>query len=254
MDSETFKLRQQFLNEFFNKDKVDFLSNLIYLEMGDFSARNSITKDIFYIDTEALFKKSCIKRHIPFKNYHNFLTPYIYFLYSFTRQKNFLSESDLYLEYLRIDYYADRENVNCIMIYPPRGCLNFLRLLTLNSFIEGINSIYVKILTYYRNINNEQYIRLGGTIPDLTEEERAEEEFYEAQRAEQEYYEVEDNKIINSFQCFKSEECVICLTNPPNVLFCNCGHLCYCSECEKLKNSNLCPICKTENNIIRILE
>ena len=238
MDSETFKLRHQFLNEFFSKDKVDFLSNLIYLEMGDFSARNSISRDIFYIDTEALFKKSRIKRHIPFKNYHNFLTPYIYFLYSFTRQKNFLSESDLYLEYLRIDYYVDREKVNCIMNYPPHGCLNFLRLLTLNSFIEGINSIYVKILTHYRNINNEQYIRLGGTIEEPS----------------QEYYEVPKAKIINPSQCFKSEECVICLTNPPNVLFCNCGHLCYCSECEKFKGSNRCPICKTENNIIRILE
>ena len=33
-----------------------------------------------------------------------------------------------------------------------------------------------------------------------------------------------DNKI-NTVQTFKSNECVICLTNQPNVLFCNCGHM-----------------------------
>ena len=30
---------------------------------------------------------------------------------------------------------------------------------------------------------------------------------------------------INTEKAFKSNECVICLTNPPNVLFCNCGHM-----------------------------
>ena len=63
-----------------------------------------------------------------------------------------------------------------------------------------------------------------------------------------------ENEIINPSKIFKSEECVICLTNPPQVLFCNCGHIPFCSECEKLKTSNKCPICKTENDIIRMLE
>ena len=30
---------------------------------------------------------------------------------------------------------------------------------------------------------------------------------------------------INKEETFKYDECVICLTNPPSVLFCNCGHL-----------------------------
>ena len=64
---------------------------------------------------------------------------------------------------------------------------------------------------------------------------------------------INEDKIINSTKTFYSKEC-ICLTNPPQVLFCNCGHLCYCLECEKLKTSNKCPICKTENEIIRMLE
>ena len=54
---------------------------------------------------------------------------------------------------------------------------------------------------------------------------------------------------INASKSFKSDECVICLTNPPNVLFCNCGHLCLCVECEEMKSLKVCPVCKTENTI-----
>ena len=63
----------------------------------------------------------------------------------------------------------------------------------------------------------------------------------------------EKEQIINADQIFKSEECVICLTNPPNVLFCNCGHLCICEECDKTKSLKNCPICKTESKIKRII-
>ena len=61
-------------------------------------------------------------------------------------------------------------------------------------------------------------------------------------------------KQINTEQTFKSVECVICLTNPSNVLFCNCGHLCICIECNKVKSLKDCPMCKTENTIKRTLE
>ena len=54
---------------------------------------------------------------------------------------------------------------------------------------------------------------------------------------------------INADKSFKSDECVICLTNLPNVLFCNCGHIAICVECDKKKSLKNCPICKTENTI-----
>ena len=60
---------------------------------------------------------------------------------------------------------------------------------------------------------------------------------------------------INADKSFKSDECVICLINLPNVLFCNCGHIatCICVECDKTKSLKNCPICKTENTIKRTL-
>ena len=58
----------------------------------------------------------------------------------------------------------------------------------------------------------------------------------------------------NDGKIFKSDECAICLTKPPNVLFCNCGHLCLCVECDKTKSLKVCPVCKTENYIKRMLD
>ena len=63
-----------------------------------------------------------------------------------------------------------------------------------------------------------------------------------------------NKKLINSIQTFKTGDCVICLTNPPQVLFCNCGHLCICTECNKMKTLKTCPVCKTENTILRVIE
>ena len=63
-----------------------------------------------------------------------------------------------------------------------------------------------------------------------------------------------DTKVINLFKIFKSDECIICYENKPNIIFCNCGHLCYCYKCYKIETPSTCPICKTDNEIIRMLE
>ena len=66
-----------------------------------------------------------------------------------------------------------------------------------------------------------------------------------------------NKKPINSIQTFKSDEsdeCVICLTNQPIILFCNCGHIPICTECYKLKSLSACPVCKTKNTILRVIE
>ena len=59
----------------------------------------------------------------------------------------------------------------------------------------------------------------------------------------------ERNKQINTDKIFELDECVIRLTNPPNVLFCNCGHLCICVECDRVKSLNTSPVCKIETTI-----
>ena len=98
----------------------------------------------------------------------------------------------------------------------------------------------LKIISTYVNVEEEDYLILGGNSIDLRSDPI-----------------IQNNEtpipIINASQSFISNECVICLTNPPNVMFCNCGHLCLCSECERKKISNKYPMCKIGNTIIRIL-
>ena len=59
---------------------------------------------------------------------------------------------------------------------------------------------------------------------------------------------------INKIKTFKTDECVICLENKNNVLFCNCGHICVCKKCVEIERLTKCPVCKTKNTILRIIE
>ena len=59
---------------------------------------------------------------------------------------------------------------------------------------------------------------------------------------------------INLPKCFKSADCIVCLTGKPQVIFCNCGHIPICTECSKIKKFTECPVCKTLNEIVRIIE
>ena len=57
----------------------------------------------------------------------------------------------------------------------------------------------------------------------LDYEDEIEEETQEKQKEE---------KKINTSKSFKSDDCVICMDTPPNVL-CNCGHICICENVSK---------------------
>ena len=63
-----------------------------------------------------------------------------------------------------------------------------------------------------------------------------------------------EEKQINATKSSKSDEFVIYLTNIPKVLFCNCGHISICVECDEVKSLVVCPVCKTENTIKRTKE
>ena len=105
-------------------------------------------------------------------------------------------------------------------------------------------------------LNEEAYIReMNNTPPNFLELEaqgidwRTGNYFYSEHEEEKEK---EEELTINDFRTFKIEQCVICLDNTPNVLFCNCGHLCVCKTC--IMNFTNCPVCKKESTILRIIE
>ena len=122
--------------------------------------------------------------------------------------------------------------------------------------IALIRSIYCK--TYH--FKEELYFNFKGSAYSFWSEAKRvmEKVRWELSRSEYyEYYEQEESKdepIINVEKSFKYDECIICLTNLPNVLFCNCGHIAICEECGKIKILETCPVCKTKITIKQIVE
>ena len=249
MESETFQMRKLFLEEFFNKDRVEFLKYGSEICIGNFELHNTRFDGTFMIDTEIIFKKTYVRP--PFRNFCLFLKPLIYFLYSNTYKERFLEDSILFLNDLKISFYNNLFDFSAFLNFPSLRNnyeeFNFLNQIRIEDYTKGIYKINIKLLTCYRNISFGQYNLLRSFDIEGEPEQDSEEE------PEEPEYIQNETPIINSSLSFKSNECVICLTNPPNVLFCNCGHLCLCSECERKKLSNKCPICKTENEIIRSL-
>ena len=45
---------------------------------------------------------------------------------------------------------------------------------------------------------------------------------------------------------FKTDQCVVCLSKKPEVLFLKCGHLFVCLECEEANPFRKCPFCRTQ--------
>ena len=120
------------------------------------------------------------------------------------------------------------------------------------------NKLYVKdldiiIKTHY-DFSDADYDLYFNMLAVLEENNELIVSHIEPISEDEEETDEEEPKIINQSKIFKSDECIICLTNKPNILFCNCGHIPICTECYKLKSLSACPICKTENEIIRPLE
>ena len=73
---------------------------------------------------------------------------------------------------------------------------------------------------YSSTIYNPQSLNIKNTF-DIIEKLKPLVNYISSNIESEEESEEEEPKI-NTEQTFKENECVICLTNPPNVLFCNC--------------------------------
>ena len=148
-----------------------------------------------------------------------------------------------------------------IGIFPPDDENNYIGVIETHGYVnDGVVKFrepdFIDLNGTYIN-NNPNYsftepveINIEACFSYGTEEvvQRAREEIVEEEEEEE-----EENQNITTKQTFKTDECAICLTNPPSVLFCNCGHLCICVECDAMKCLDVCPICKTKNTIKRTI-
>ena len=156
--------------------------------------------------------------------FYKHLKPIIFYAYSYTIQK----------KHIKDDFILKEDNT-----YAEGTVINYKT--------DNTHELYIKnleiVLTTYYDFYNEDYDFYFWALAEL---EQNNELILSSSH--------EETKIINPSKIFKSEECIICLENQPIILFCNCGHVSICTECYKLKSLSACPICKTENEIIRTLE
>ena len=52
---------------------------------------------------------------------------------------------------------------------------------------------------------------------------------------------------------YKTNECVICLSSSPNIIYTDCGHISTCESCELKDEISLCPTCRTTITTSKIL-
>ena len=218
MNTETFKERKKTLEEFY-KQRLQFnISNIEIIqvepEINIYSNIDSIHFKTYITFTKDMFLMG---------NLYSNLKPIIHYALSYTILRKFYSVCFTLIEdNTAINYnykYIDNE------LYVKD--LEVI-LMTHYDFYDVDYDLYFNVLAELEQ-NNELIVSHTEPIP-------------------------EKPKVINLFKIFKSDECIICLTNEPNILFCNCGHIPICTECYKLKSLSTCPICKTENEIIRMLE
>ena len=218
MNAETFTERKNLLEEFYKQRKHFNISKIEIKQVDPDISIYSYMNDIHF-RTYIKFKEDKFLIGDLYKN----LRPVISYALSYTKLKKFYNNDFILTEdntIINYNYeYIDKE------LY-VKDLEVILR--TYYDFYDADYDLYFSVLAELEN-NNELIVSHTKPIP-------------------------EDTKVINLFKIFKSEECIICLTNQPNVLFCNCGHLCYCIKCYKLKTLSTCPICKTDNEIIRMLE
>ena len=225
MNAETFTERKTKLEEFY-KQRIKF--NIHSIDIMQTNRRINIYEGI----GDIFFKTfvSFTRDKILICNFLKHLKPIISYAYSYTIQRKHIKD-DFILKEFRNTINFNYESVN--------------------------NELYIKnlkiVLSTYYDFSHVDYDFYFWALSKLEENNELIVSHIEP-ISEDEKETDEEPKIINPSKIFKSDECIICMDNKPNILFCNCGDISICAECYKLKSLSACPICKTENEIIRTLE
>ena len=219
MSVPTFTESKNILEEFYKQRKHFIISGIEIKQVDPDISVYSYISDLHFA-THIKFKEDKFLIGDLYKN----LKPIITYALSYTRLRKFINLPNLVLTedntIINYDYeYIERE----LYIKDLKVILK-----THYDFYDADYDLYFNVLAELEN-NNELIVSHEEPTP-------------------------EEPKVINLFKIFKCDECIICMNDKPNILFCNCGHVSYCIKCYKLKTLSTCPICKTDNEIIRMLE
>ena len=237
MSVPTFAECKKILEDFYKQREYFIIPEInIYEERPFISAYSHANELHFSTFTE--FKKD----KFLISNFYKNLKPLITYILSYTRLRKFSNCPNLFLKEAETTLIYEYEHINREVYVKNLKII----LKTYYDFYDLDYDIFFCVLAELEN-NNEL------TVSHEIEEEEELENNNELIVSHDEPT-PEKPKVINLFKIFKSDECIICMVNKPNILFCNCGHLCECVGCYKLKTLSTCLICKTDNEIIRMLE
>ena len=220
MENETFTMRKKFLENYFKKK---ILFNIANEENDGFNSSITYMSNILKCEW---YNKQFIKKLKEFTYYH---------------MSKCLNENKN-LDIINIEMFIPYGDINDITLINP----TFNETMLLHERIRILK---------FENLPENTFLGLFDYIHSMYIDEH---EFILCPTKNFKFLikckTCKKKNIINLPKCFKSELCIICLTNHPDVLFCNCGHIPICTECSKIKKFTECPVCKTKNDIVRIIE
>ena len=218
MNAETFTEYKKTLEEFYKRRNRFNISNIEIKQVDPDISVYSYTDDLHF-RTHIKFTEDRFLIGDLYKN----LRPVITYALSYTKLRKFYND----------DLHLTEDNTIINYNYEYVGCELYVKDLEviLRTFYDFYNADYDLYFSVIAELENKNELILSHTEPIPIEP-----------------------KVINLFKIFKSDECIICMTDKPDVLFCNCGHVSYCVKCYKIKTLSTCPICKMDNEIIRMLE
>ena len=225
----TFAECKKILEDFY-KERIKFNIDEIKIYQQNRPINIYENRTDIYFNTVVSFEKNKFLIYDFFKQ----IKPIIFYAYSYTSQRKHIKD-DFILKQLTtyFSFYYEKDN--------NEYYIKILKIV-LSTYYDFVHVDYDFYFYAISELENNNELIISHTDPTLEDEEEEEEPT------------PEKPKIINLFKIFKSEECIICMDKKPNILFCNCGHIPICTECYKLKSLSACPICKTDNEIIRTLE
>ena len=229
MSVPTFAECKKILEDFY-KERIKY--NIDEIEIVQYNPELNIYENI----DELLFKTVVTLKRDNFLIYDFFkhINPIIYYAYSYTSWRKYIKDDFILKQLFTYFSFLYEKDNNEYYIKGVKIVLNSAYYLNHEDY-----EFYFYVISELEN-NNELIISHTELTFEDEEEPTLEDE--------------EKPKIINLFKIFKSDECIICMDNKPNILFCNCGHLCECEGCYKIKTPSTCPVCKMDNEIIRMLE
>ena len=92
--------------------------------------------------------------------------------------------------------------------------------------IDLYKTVHPYYMSYQKPLRVEIFLRSRRHVIDNSSD-------FEEHEIEPSNFKEDEIESIKDIKTFRNDECVICLTEPPNILFCECGHICICTRCYK---------------------